>query len=197
MTDDETRRVYDAEATRYDEMTDAHNRTDPRLADFMAALPAGGAVLDLGCGPGAASEVMARAGFIVEATDASPAMVDLAAARDGVRAVLGGFDDITGQDVYDGVWANFSLLHAARDDMPRHLAAIRRALRAGGAFHIGLKTGTGARRDALGRFYTYYREDELTELLQEAGFTPRARHYGNDIGLDGSQAPWITVLSDG
>lgn len=197
MNDAATRDVYDAEAARYAAMTDAHNRADPRLADFMAALPAGGAVLDLGCGPGSAAEVMAQAGFDVEAMDASPAMVDMAAARDGVRAVLGGFDDITGENLYDGVWANFSLLHATREDMPRHLAAIRRALRAGGVFHIGLKTGTGAARDRLGRFYTYYEEDELTDLLETAGFIPRARHRGVDPGLDGADAPWITVLSDG
>lgn len=197
MSDDVTRAVYDAEAARYADMTDAHNRADPRLADFMAALPAGGCVLDLGCGPGAAAEEMARAGFAVDAMDASPAMVALAEAREGVTAILGGFDDIAGQDVYDGVWANFSLLHAARADMPRHLAAIRRALRPGGAFHIAVKTGTGEKRDGLGRFYTYYTEDELTDLLEIAGFVPRARHTGCDKGLDGTDAPWIAVLCDG
>lgn len=197
MSDDVTRAVYDAEAARYAEITDAYNRADPRLADFMAAVPAGGRVLDLGCGPGASAEEMARAGFTVDAMDASPAMVALVEARAGVNAILGGFDDIAGADVYDGVWANFSLLHAARADMPRHLAAIRRALRPGGAFHIALKTGEGAKRDRLGRFYTYYTEDELTGLLVEAGFVPRARHTGCDKGLDGTDALWIAVLCHG
>ncbi len=38
----------------------------------------------------------------------------------GLPARLGEFDDIDGDEIYDGVWANFSLLHAARDDLPRH-----------------------------------------------------------------------------
>jgi hypothetical protein len=70
-------------------------------------------------------------------------------------------------------------------------------LKPGGYFHIGVKLGTGEARDALGRFYTYYGEDELEERLAEAGFTPITRKHGAGRGLDGTRAPWIWTLCRG
>ncbi len=192
MSDRETLDVYAAQAAKYAGLTKKASK-DPQLAAFMDALPEGAEVLDLGCGPGFAAAAMAEAGMHVTAMDPVAEMVALARQHEGVQAVQGGFDDIAGADVYDGVWANFCLLHAPRDDMPRHLAAIARALRTGGVFHIGMKLGEGAARDGIGRLYTYYSEEELVRLLEEAGLHVHARAYGRDLGLDGVMADWICL----
>ncbi|WP_417207495.1 class I SAM-dependent DNA methyltransferase [Antarctobacter sp.] len=194
MTDRETIRIYDTRAEDYAQVT-ASERPDATLRAFITALPKGATVLDLGCGPGLSAAHMAAAGLQVEAWDASAAMVALAATRPGVVAKQAGFDDLDSHAAYDGIWANFSLLHAPRADMPRHLAAIARALTPGGLLHIGVKEGEGERRDSLGRHYTYYTETSLTQLLQAAGLVPGPFARGADKGLDGVVAPWITVTS--
>jgi len=194
--DTETLRVYDAMAEKYASVT-ADASADPLLAGFIKALPRGAHVLDLGCGPGIIAGHMARAGLSVTATDASTEMVALAAGTPGVTARLATFDEIAGEDIFDGIWANFSLLHAPRAAMPRHLAALRLALKPGGLFHIALKSGTGAHRDALGRLYTYYTADELDHLLRAAGFTPISSATGRDIGLSGEMADWIAITAHG
>ena len=99
-------------------------------------------MLDLGCGPGLAATRMANAGLQVDAMDGSAEMVAMAAQHDGVTAWQATFDQITGTDIYDGIWANFCLLHASKEAMPHHLAAMVTALKPGGAFHIGMKTGS-------------------------------------------------------
>jgi len=63
------------------------------------------------------------------------------------------------------VWANFSLLHATAEEFPTILKAIHTALKPDGALHLGMKTGEGARRDDIGRFYTFYTESQLEEHL--------------------------------
>jgi len=194
--DPKTIAVYDARAGDYTAMVSDTGK-DTALSAFIAALPDGAHVLDLGCGPGNAAAIMARAGHVVTATDASSEMVRLAGAHPGVTAHVATFDDIAGDALYDGIWANFSLLHAPRADMPRHLAALAHALKPGGRFHIGLKTGTGARRDSIGRLYTYYTEDEIYALLRAAGLTPLSSRTGADTGLDGTVAPWITISAHG
>jgi len=194
--DSETLAVYAARLDDYARMVDDLTG-DPRLAAFIAALPAGARVLDLGCGPGWAAARMAAAGLKVEATDAAPEMVEKAAGIPGVTARVATFDDIAGEDVYDGIWANFSLLHAPRADMPRHLAALHRALKPGGLLHLGMKTGTGEHRDSLGRFYAYYTEDELHDLLCQTGFVPFASETGSDRGLEGIPQDWITISAHG
>ncbi|SLN30699.1 bifunctional 3-demethylubiquinone-9 3-methyltransferase/ 2-octaprenyl-6-hydroxy phenol methylase [Roseovarius gaetbuli] len=194
--DSETLRVYDAMADQYATVT-ADAASDPLLAGFIGALPRGAQVLDLGCGPGIIAAHMARAGLSVTATDASREMVALTGGFSGVTARLATFDEIAGEDIYDGIWANFSLLHAARADMPRHLNALHVALKPGGILHIALKSGTGASRDSLGRLYTYYTAVELETLLIAAGFTPFSSATGRDTGLSGEMADWIAISAHG
>ncbi|MFT7594949.1 MAG: SAM-dependent methyltransferase [Paracoccaceae bacterium] len=195
MSDPDTIRVYDTRAADYAEMTDDHNATDPKLVAFIAACPPGGQVLDLGCGPGASAAVMAQQGLVVEAMDASAQMVALADAHPGVEARQSTFDEISGQGVYDGIWASFSLLHAPRVDFPRHLAACHLALKPGGMFVIGMKLGSSTARDGIGRQYTYYSSDALDQHLVEAGFTVVDHEFGTGEGLDGSSSDYVSVTA--
>ena len=192
VSDPETLGVYAAKALEYAEVTRNLAR-DPQLRAFIDAVKPGGAVLDLGCGPGIAAEQMALAGLTVTATDPVPEMVELAAQKTGVTARVASFDDLTGTGLYDGIWANFSLLHAPRSEMPRHLSNIAKALRPNGVFHIAVKTGTGSGRDALGRLYTYFTQDELTGLIADAGLIVKDHAKGCDKGLDGTDADWLCL----
>ena len=197
MSDPETLQVYAAKAEDYAELAGKELAQDPLLAAFVAAVPKGGHVLDLGCGPGHASHVMADQGLQVTATDAVPEMIEMADAHPGVRAFVATFDDIEGTELYDGIWANFCLLHAARANMPRHLAALKQALKPGGVFHIALKSGAGQKRDKIGRLNTYYSDADLTRLLEAAGFSVTARATGRGKGLDGTPADWIALRAHG
>ena len=191
MTHDETIGVYDRQAGRYAEMV-AGIGPEPDLACFLDGLPAGGRILDLGCGPGHTARRMMDAGFSVEAIDGSEKMVRLAQAA-GVNARKATFDDLDAQGRYDGVWASFSLLHAPKADFPAHLTRIHRALRPSGRFFLGMKLGDGEGVDALGRFYSYYSRDDLLHLLAEAGFTVTDTREGREKGLAGTLDPFIVV----
>ena len=59
MTDDETQRVYAEKALDYEKLQP--DAPFPSLRAFIARLPEGAEVLDLGCGPGHDSQHMARA----------------------------------------------------------------------------------------------------------------------------------------
>lgn len=195
--DPETLALYNARAGDYAQLT-AAARPGQLLRQFIAAMPPGGHVLDLGCGPGIDAGHMAAAGLQVWATDAASAMVDLAATRPGVHAEVADFTSTLAKAPtasLDGVWANFSLLHATAADIPQHLAAITQALRLGGHLHIALKTGQGSARDALGRRYTYFTPDQLIDLVQAAGLQLCQRRDGQDMGLDGVAAPWVALLA--
>lgn len=193
--DRETLAVYDARAGDYARAFGTDHAAHPALRAFVAALPADGLVLDLGCGPGSWARAMLDAGLRVEAIDASAAMVAEAARIDGLAVRQATFDDIDAQSRYDGIWASFSLLHAPRAAMPRHLAALARALKPGGLLHIGLKEGSGEARDGLGRFYTYWQVPDLAALLADAGLTPGDIRHGADKGLDGVVAAWFTLTA--
>ena len=192
MADQKTLDIYTAKAAEYAGLND-NEGPDQDLREFMALLPAGGRVLDLGCGPANASVHMRNAGFAPDPVDASMGMVALANDTHDIGARLGTFDDITGTAIYDGIWANFSLLHAPRDDLPRYLNALSDALRPDGIFHIGMKTGTGTKRDTIDRLYTYVTTDELNGLLICAGLTIIDTRTGETTGLDGVVASFVIM----
>ena len=192
--DPRTIAVYDARAGDYAERFEA-TRPDRHLQAFIDALPHPARVLDLGCGPANASAFLRAAGHDPDPVDASPAMVALANDRHAIGARLASFDDIDAVAAYDGVWANFSLLHAARADLPRHLAALHLALKAGGLLHLGMKTGTGEGPDALGRFYCYHAVGDLRDLLTDAGFAVLAETQGAETGLAGTRDAFVILLA--
>jgi len=192
VSDPETIATYDARATAYAEHF-SNTAPDADLQAFIDALPDGGDVLDLGCGPAHSAAMMQRAGLCVTAWDASAEMVALARRLHGIEAEQKTFDALEYQQTFDGVWANFSLLHAPRQDFRRHLKAIHAALKNGGLLHLGLKTGTGSKRDTLGRLYTFFTPTELTDHLHSTGFTPIASRQGREVGLAGTEDPFIIL----
>lgn len=190
--DAKTIAVYDTRAADYSRLTKDLDGYD-LLAAFCKAMPAGAQVLDLGCGPGLYAAYMAEQGCFVDAVDASVEMVKLAGQYPNVTARQASFDDIAGENIYDGIWASFSLLHAPRSEFPKHLAALHKACKPDGLFRIGMKLGTDAVRDKIDRMYTYYQEDELLDHLTTTGFKIDQRKYGNGPGLSGEPSDWIVV----
>lgn len=178
MTADlQTLAFYDAESGAYAERSDAHVAAAP-LDEFLSDVPAAGRILDFGCGAGWAAARFRDAGMNVTAMDGSSGMAALAQERYGLDVLVKPFADLSADSEFDGVWASFSLLHDTRAAMPGHLARLHRALRPGGSLYLGLKEGTGERRDHLGRHYTYYSKAEIAQLLTEAGFqSPRIIGY--------------------
>ena len=193
MADTQTLDVYDGKIDDYLRLTQAP--PSKSLLAFIKAIPAGGRVLDLGCGPGLAAAEMARRGCHVEAIDGSAEMVAAASKHPGVTARQATFDDLPSQATYHGIYANFSLLHATRADFKRHIQACHASLFPGGSFHLAMKLGTGEKRDTLGRFYTYYTAEELEDILTQAGFTLTFQRNGQEKGLARDVEPFIMIAA--
>ena len=194
MTDKKTISIYDSKSCEYASLTKV-SRPSKQLNEFMNEINHGGTVLDLGCGPGIASAFMKKNGFNVVATDASAEMIKIARIENGINALHQSFEDISWTNHFDGIWAHFSLLHASKKMFPIHLEALYKALKPNGVFTIGMKIGKGEKRDNIGRFYSYYSEDQLLKYLKKSGFKIDNIKYGEDVGLDGKLASWIIIRS--
>lgn len=194
MTDEKTIAVYDDQVEKYAKLVSAE-KPGTILQAFINALPKGGLVLDLGCGTGNSSLLMKEQRLNVDAVDASEEMIAYANKTYDLNARQATFDDLTETEKYHGIWANFSLLHAPIEDFSKYLKAIHTALLPEGIFHIGMKLGDGMHRDSIGRMYSYYTEEQLTQHLENTGLKILDKTFGEEPGLSGEIAPWITILS--
>jgi SAM-dependent methyltransferase len=172
--DEGTLQFYRSNARSYADWAKAPST---RLRGFLALLPSGGSILELGCGAGNHSAVMLAEGFEVRATDGSPEMAEIASQRLGHAVEAMRFDQLDAHEAYDGVWASACLLHVPRDELAGILSRIHRALRPSGVFYASYKMGEGDGRDCLGRYYNYASPEWLEATYASAG-------------------PWITLSSD-
>ena len=191
--DEKTIKVYEALSERYSKLSGSKR---PEFeTSFINKILLNGKVLDLGCGHGAAAANFVAKGLMVEAWDASKSMQLLAKRLYNINVTIKTFGDLNSVNEYDGIYANFSLLHASKNDFCKYISSIHKALKLNGIFHLGLKLGDGSQRDKLGRFYTYYREKELYQILMTAGFWVKDKFEGQDKGLVGILEPWIVLHS--
>ena len=194
MTDKQTLNVYDYNVESYRRLIDKLPELES-ITQFTNRLSPGALILDLGCGVGNSAAQMRDQGFSLVCVDGSPKMVKAANDTFSLNATRAFFSDLDAISHYDGIWANFSLLHAPKADFPKHLKAIHTALKPGGLFFISVKTGEGEKRDKLGRFYAYYREEELETMLLKGGFTLEQKRRGALRGMTGDLEDWISILN--
>lgn len=165
------------------------------LEGFLALLPAGARILELGCGGGRDAEAMQSRGFDVHPTDGSPAMAAKAQERLGRPVTVMRFDELTEVGVYDAVWASASLLHVPREALGDVAARIFRALRPGGLHFASFKAGGCAGRDALGRYFNYPDRGAIEEAYVVAGswkVLSAIDYVGG--GYEGGEGPWIAWM---
>ncbi len=165
--DDDTLQFYRRNAEAYAGWAKAPSM---RLKGFLALLPKGGSILELGCGAGNHAAEMLAAGFSLRATDGSPEMAALASRRLGHPVEAMRFDELDECEAHDGVWASACLLHVPRDELAGVLGRIHRALKPGGVFYASYKIGDGeGGRDSLGRYYNYPSPEWLEATYAASG----------------------------
>ena len=155
---------YNRNAARYVADTAAVDLSALRER-FLAQIPAGGFILDAGCGSGRDSLAFLQQGYRVRPFDAASEIARLAAERIQQPVQVQRFDELDERAVYDGIWACASLLHLPAAEIPKALQRLWAALKPDGVLYLSLKHGDGERVDAEGRHFTDTTEARLRDWL--------------------------------
>ena len=168
---------------------------------FVAVVPAGARVLEIGSGPGRDARALEALGLSVRRTDVASGFVDLLRADGHAADLLDPLtDDLRDPEragaPYDAVWASACLLHVARPDLPVVLRRLADVTRSGGTIHVSLKEGDGEAWSTHGnisapRHFVFWREEPLRDVLEGAGWSVDEVGFGN--GVRGER--WLQVLA--
>jgi ubiquinone/menaquinone biosynthesis C-methylase UbiE len=174
------RASYDAVAAAYaDRFTNELDGKplDRALLDEVAAR-AGGAICDLGCGPGHVAGHLHHATPDVVGIDLSPGMIEEARRRHpDVRFEVADMRSLPHVDgAFAAVVALYSLIHLDDRGLATALREVRRVLRPGGLLLAGLHRGAGSVHvdDMLGApvdlDFRFFEPEQITAALRDAGF---------------------------
>lgn len=194
----DTVRAYDLDAAAYAAngatMPDSVRRDIEAFAEHLGA---GARVLELGSGGGRDARLMEELGLRVRRTDITPGFVALLRAEGHDADLLDPLTDdlATPEGPYAAVWANASLLHVARADLPVVLSRLAAVSDDGALLRISLKAGDGEGWSTHGsisnpRHFTYWRADALRDVVAGAGW--RDVEIGHQPGTKNAES-WLEV----
>lgn len=147
--------------TKYLDMMEAYNR-------FLSRVVSGGLILDFGCGGGRDSKYFLSRNYKVSAIDGSKEMCRLASEYAKIYVKNIEYKDFSDTSIYDGIWANASLVHLDDNNLLSTLSSIREALKDDGVFYMSLKNNKSERESD--RVFYYRSFDEVYSMIRYLDF---------------------------
>lgn len=169
------------------------NITDS-IQRFIECLPKEPKILDIGCGSGRDALCFKQQGFLVVATDSVSEMAISAAKNISQDVLVRSFFNLMFSEMFDGVWASASLLHCPKSEITSALQNITDALKKNGIAYVSLKQGEGEGLDKFDRYFSYYSEQEVAELIDQIEDLTIRKLWLDESTLRGSHQVWINLL---
>jgi SAM-dependent methyltransferase len=154
-------------------------------------------ILDFGCGPGRDLKTFTDLGHKAIGVEGVAQFIDMARKHSGCEVWHQDFLALDlPADKFDGVFANASLFHVPRLELPRVLKQLHRALKAGGVLFSSNPRGNdeeGWRGQNGDRYGVTHSLEAWQRFLTTAGFV-ELEHYYRPEGLPRDQQPWLASV---
>ena len=151
-------------------------------------------LLDFGCGPGRDLKALAELGHVAIGLDGAPRFVEMARTHSGCEVWL---QDFLALDLperhFDGVFANASLFHAPRSELPRVLRALRATVKPGGVLFSSIPHGADQEGWSDGRYGVFHAPESWRQFGSAAGFIELERYY-RPSGAPRGEQPWLATV---
>lgn len=186
---------YDLHAVSFWEGTKDHD-VSQNTAAFLAALPQNKPldILDFGCGPGRDIRHFKSLGHRPVGLDGSAAFCEMASRLTGCPVWRQDFLHLDlPEQAFDGIFANASLFHVPRQQLPTVLDKLHQALRNEGVLFTSNPRGNGEARH--GQRYGHYMELETSAHFLTAANFQLMHHYYRPQGLPCAQQAWLAIVS--
>ena len=191
---DKTIDYYNSNAAAFAAGTENADMSECR-GRFLSYLTPGAAILDAGCGSGRDMAAFRDAGYEVSGFDASEELCRIAAEKTGIPVKQLFFEELEGEQEYDGIWACASLLHVARTDLPDVLRRLHKLMRPNGILYASFKYGTGERIKE-GRYFCDFTEESCRSLMEQAGFGVIEIFVTGDVREGRGDEKWVNVIAE-
>lgn len=165
---------------------------------FLALIPAGGKILDFGCGVGRDAKYFHGQGYEVEAIDGSESMCEIASMHIGLEVKQMLFEELDAVEEFDGIWACASILHLPKSELASVLEKMVRAVKKGGYIYASFKYGRfeGERNE---RHFTDFTEETFRAFVDETPWVKdrlqiEQRWVSADVRPGREDEKWLNLI---
>ena len=188
--DDRTQRYYSDNAEEYFRET-VNSFVSKAAEEFLSHIPPKGRILDCGSGSGRDTKYFLDNGYDTDAIDASPELCRIASEYTNHPVVCMDYNALDRTEAYDGIWAQASLLHEKRENLPSLFSILSSALRKSGVLYCSFREGKIDGREGE-RWYTNMTEESINPLLPTS-LSPLKVWYSDDV-RPGFSHRWMNIL---
>jgi SAM-dependent methyltransferase len=151
-------------------------------------------ILDLGCGPGRDLKAFSDLGHIAIGVEGSANFSQMARAFSGCEVWQQDFLGLAlPKSNFDGVFANASLFHVPRQELPRVLQELHTTLKPGGVLFSSNPRGSNEEGWSGGRYGVYHDLESWRAYVSTAGFVELS-HYYRPAGLPRERQTWLATV---
>jgi len=151
-------------------------------------------ILDFGCGPGRDLISFRKLGHVPIGLDGAEPFVQMARADSGCEVWQQNFLQLDlPPEYFNGVFANASLFHVPKAELPRVLKQLHHTLKPGGVFFSSNPRGNDEEGWHGERYGSYHSLEAWQGFMTEAGFV-ELEHYYRPAGLPREQQPWLASV---
>jgi len=151
-------------------------------------------LLDFGCGPGRDLQTFKQLGHNVIGLEGASGFTQMAREDSGCEVWQQDFLKLELPDQrFDGIFANASLFHIPRRELPQVLRQLHATLKPGGVLFSSNPRGNNEEGWNHGRYGAYHDLETWRRYLTAAGFE-ELEHYYRPPGLPREQQPWLASV---
>ncbi|HEY4340244.1 MAG TPA: class I SAM-dependent methyltransferase [Steroidobacteraceae bacterium] len=171
---------------------DVKQNIEALLRHITAAPPL--RILDFGCGPGRDLAAFRVLGHEPIGVEGSPVFAAMAREYSGCEVWEQNFLALELPPAgFHGIFANASLFHVPRQELPRVLGELHAALRPGGVLFTSNPRGSNEEGWNRGRYGVYHDLESWRAFVGAAGFA-ELEYYFRPPGLPLEQQPWLATV---